>query len=169
MTTVTGITPNAGPLRGGTRVVIHGSGLARASAVHFGVKKAAAFNVLSSGTIVAVAPSGTGKVAVTVTTGLGTSREVTAAQFAYLAAPTVARLSPSSGPARGGTKVTVSGTSFVEVTAVRFGTRAARSFRVLSPTRIAAVAPAGSATASVTVTTPGGTSRRSPRGLFRDA
>ena len=93
--------------------------------------------------IVAVAPRGTGTVGVTVTTSLGTSRQVAAARFRYLAVPTVARLSPSTGSTRGGTKVTVTGTSFVEVRAVRFGTKAARSFRVLSPTRIAAIAPAG--------------------------
>lgn len=167
VTTVTGITPDAGPLRGGTRITIHGSGLARASAVLFGARKAASFTGLSAGTIVAVAPSGTGTVGVTVTTGLGTSQPVAAARFRYLAAPTVARLSPSTGPARGGTKVTVTGTSFVEVSAVRFGARPAKSFRVLSPTRIAAVAPAGTASAAVTVTTPGGTSRKTPGGSFR--
>ncbi len=167
VTTVTGIAPDAGPLRGGTRITIHGSGLARASAVRFGATKAASFTVLSAGAIVAVAPKGTGTVDVTVTTSLGTSLPVTAARFRYLAAPTVARLSPSSGPARGGRKVTVTGTSFVEVSAVRFGARAARSFRVLSPTRIAAVAPAGAASVAVTVTTPGGKSRKTPGGLFR--
>ncbi len=167
LTTVTGISPDAGPLRGGTKVTIHGSGLARATAVHFGAKKAASFTVVSATTIVAVAPSGTGTVGVTVTTSLGTSGQVAAARFRYLAVPTVARLSPSTGSTRGGTKVTVTGTSFVEVSKVRFGARAARSFRVLSPTRIAAVAPAGSAAAAVTVTTPGGTSRKAPGGLFR--
>ena len=167
VTTVTGSAPDAGPLRGGTRITIHGSGLARASAVHFGARQAASFTVLSAGTIVAVAPSGTGTVAVTATTSLGTSREVAAASFRYLAVPTVARLSPSTGPARGGTKVTVTGTSFVEVKAVRFGSRAAKSFRVVSPTRIVAVAPAGTASAAVTVTTPGGTSLRAPGGSFR--
>ncbi len=167
VTTVTGITPDAGPLRGGTRITIHGSGLARASAVRFGARKAVSFTVLSAGAVVAVAPGGTGTVDVTVTTGLGTSRQVAAARFTYLAAPTVARLSPATGPARGGTKVTVSGTGFVEVSAVRFGARPARSFRVLSPTRIAAVAPAGTAAAAVTVTTPSGTSRKTPAGSFR--
>jgi subtilase family serine protease len=167
VTTVTGLSPDAGPLRGGTKVTIHGSGLASATAVHFGAKKAASFTVVSAGTVVAVAPSGTGTVGVTVTSSVGTSAQVAAARFQYLAVPTVARLTPSSGASRGGAKVTVTGTSFVEVRAVHFGARAARSFRVLSSTRIAAVAPAGAGTAAVTVTTPGGTSRKAPRGLFR--
>jgi hypothetical protein len=50
---------------------------------------------------------------------------------------------------------------------VRFGSRAAKSFRVVSPTRIVAVAPAGSTSAAVTVTTPGGTSRKAAGGSFR--
>jgi hypothetical protein len=167
VTTVAGISPDAGPLRGGTKVTIRGSGLARATAVHFGAKKAASFTVVSATTIVAVAPGGTGTVDVTVATSLGTDAQVAAVRFRYLAVPTVARLSPSSGSTRGGTRVTVTGTSFLEVRAVRFGARAARSFRVLSPTRIAAVAPAGTAAATVTVTTPGGTSRKTPGALFR--
>jgi len=167
VTTVTGISPDAGPLRGGTKVTIRGSGLVRATAVHFGTSKAASFTVVSAGVIVAVAPRGTGTVGVTVTTSLGTSREVAPARFRYLAVPTVARLDPSTGSVRGGTKVTVTGSSFVEVRAVRFGTKPARSFRVLSPTRIAAIAPAGTAAAAVTVTTPGGTSRKAPGGMFR--
>ena len=167
VTAVTAISPAAGRLRGGTRVTIRGSGLTGATAVSFGTKKAASFTVVSSTAIVAVAPSGTGTVGVTVTTSLGTSGQIPAARFRYLPVPTVTRLSPSTGPARGGTGVTVTGTSFVGVSAVRFGARAARTFRVLSPVRIAAVAPAGGAAAAVTVTTPGGTSRKAPGGTFR--
>ncbi|HYA08881.1 MAG TPA: protease pro-enzyme activation domain-containing protein, partial [Gaiellaceae bacterium] len=156
VTAVIGISPDAGPLRGGIKVTIHGSDLTHATAVLFGAKQAASFTVVSATTIVAVAPRGTGTVGVTVTTSLGTSRQVAAARFRYLAVPTVTRLSPPTGPAHGGTRVIVTGTSFLEVKRVRFGTKAARSFRVLSPTRIAAVAPAGTAAAAVTVTTPGG-------------
>ncbi|HXY80086.1 MAG TPA: protease pro-enzyme activation domain-containing protein [Gaiellaceae bacterium] len=169
VTAVTAISPAAGPLRGGAKVTIHGSGFARATAVHFGTKKAVSFTVVSATAIVAVAPSGAGTVGVTVTSSLGTSGQIAAARFRYLPVPTVTRLSPPTGTTHGGTRVTVTGTSFVEVTAVRFGARPARFFRVLSPTRIAAVAPAGTAAAAVTVTTPGGTSRKAPGGLFRYA
>jgi subtilase family serine protease len=167
VTTVTLAAPDAGPLRGGTKVTIDGSGFTGATAVRFGTKKAVSYTVVSAGTIVAIAPKGTGTVSVTVTTSLGTSSPAAEARFRYLAVPAVARLSPAAGPARGGTVVSVTGSGFVEVRAVRFGARAARSFRVISPSRIAAVAPAGAGTAAVAVTTPGGTSRKAPRGLFR--
>jgi subtilase family serine protease len=167
VTTVTGISPDAGPLRGGTKVKITGSSLTGATAVHLGTKKAASFTVVSGTTIVAVAPSGTGSADVTVTTSLGTSLRVAAGAFHYLAAPTIRSLSPSTGSHRGGTRVTVTGTSFVEASAVRFGAKKAASFRLVSPTRITALAPAGTGKAAVTVTTPGGTSPRTTAAEFR--
>jgi subtilase family serine protease len=166
VTTVTGISPDAGPLGGGVRLTIKGSGLAGATAVSFGKKAAITFAVVSDTAISAVAPPGAGKAAVTVTTPLGTSKVAATAQFAYLGVPAVDAVSPATGPRRGGTKVTVTGTSFVEVTAVRFGARKAASFRILSPTRISAVAPPGSGSAPVVVVTPGGASRPSPAGRF---
>jgi hypothetical protein len=73
-------------------------------------------------------------------------------------APTVSGVSPSSGPAGGGTSVTLTGAGFSGATAVRFGSAAAGSFTVNSDTQITATSPAGSGTVDVTVTTPGGTS-----------
>ena len=72
--------------------------------------------------------------------------------------PAVASVSPSSGPAAGGTSVTISGANFTHATAVRFGSTAATSFVVDSATEITAVSPAGAGTVKVTVTTPAGTS-----------
>ncbi|WP_373377784.1 putative Ig domain-containing protein [Cupriavidus nantongensis] len=80
--------------------------------------------------------------------------------------PTVTGVTPSSGPASGGTAVTVTGTNFAGVTAVRFGAAAA-SFVVNSPTSLSATAPAGAAgTVDVTVTTAGGTSAISAADRF---
>ena len=62
---------------------------------------------------------------VTVTTPNGTSaRRRASDQFTYNAPalPTVTGVSPTSGPAAGGTSVTVSGTNLTGATAVDFGT-----------------------------------------------
>ena len=72
--------------------------------------------------------------------------------------PTVTGLQPTTGPAGGGTTVTITGTGFTGASAVDFGAHAASSFAVNSATSITATAPAGSGTVDVTVTTPGGTS-----------
>ncbi|MFC9234774.1 IPT/TIG domain-containing protein [Streptomyces decoyicus] len=72
--------------------------------------------------------------------------------------PVLTSVVPSSGPAAGGTTVTLTGTGLATAGAVRFGATPAASFTVVSDTHITAVAPAGTGTVPVTVTTPGGTS-----------
>jgi hypothetical protein len=73
------------------------------------------------------------------------------------ALPTVIALMPNFGPQRGGTSVKITGTNFTGATQVRFGT-AACPFAVSNATAITAIAPAGSGSVDVTVTTPAGTS-----------
>jgi len=70
----------------------------------------------------------------------------------------VTSISPTSGPARGGTTITITGHSFTDVINVSFGSTSANSFLVVSDTQIFASSPAGSGTIDVTVTTPIGTS-----------
>ena len=100
--------------------------------------------VVNSATqITATSPAGTGTVDVTVTTPGGTSATSTADQFSYVAAPTVTAVSPTSGPAAGGTSVTITGTNFTGATAVKFGATTA-TFTVTNATSISATSPAGS-------------------------
>ena len=81
-------------------------------------------------------------------------------------APTVASISPNSGPTAGGTSVVITGTNFTGVTAVSFGGTSAISFTVNSATQITATSPAGTGTVDVTVATPGGTSATSANDKF---
>jgi hypothetical protein len=69
--------------------------------------------------------------------------------------PTVTRVSPPSGPATGGTTVTITGTNFDGATGVSFGSTPAASFSVVSDTTLRAVAPPGTGTVDVTVRNPG--------------
>ncbi len=76
-----------------------------------------------------------------------------------VAAPTVSKLTPTTGPAAGGTTVTVTGKGFTGATAVKFGATNAAKFTVNSATSITAVSPASSTgLVDITVTTPSGTS-----------
>ncbi|MQY30702.1 IPT/TIG domain-containing protein [Nocardia aurantia] len=70
--TLTAITPATGPITGATVVVLTGTGLTGATAVHFGLLPALSFTVDSATQITAVTPPGLGTVAVTVTTAGGT-------------------------------------------------------------------------------------------------
>jgi hypothetical protein len=73
------------------------------------------------------------------------------------AVPTVAGVSPSSGPLSGGNTVTITGTNCSGATSVTFAGVAALSFTVVNATTITAVVPGGTAgSVSVVVTGPGG-------------
>ena len=159
--TVSSISPASGPTAGGSSVTINGTNFGGVTAVTFGGTAASSFTFNSATQITATAPAGTGTVDVRVTTGGGTSAAGAADQFTYVAAPTVTSISPTSGPATGGTTVIISGTNFSGATAVTFGATAATGFSVLSATQITATAPAGSGTVDVRITTGGGTSATS--------
>ncbi|WP_431952355.1 IPT/TIG domain-containing protein [Actinacidiphila sp. bgisy167] len=165
--TVSAISPSQGHATGGTLVTLTGTGLTGATAVRFAGTPATSFTVHSTAQITALTPPGTpGGAQVTVTGPDGTSNQVT---FTYTTAevPAVTALAPTTGPATGGTLVTLTGTGLTGATAVRFGATPAASFTVHSPTRITAAAPPGTpGGAPVTVTTPGGTSAASTSAYF---
>ncbi|HEY3815050.1 MAG TPA: IPT/TIG domain-containing protein [Caulobacteraceae bacterium] len=154
---VSSISPTAGSPAGGTTVIISGSALSGATSVKFGTKAATSFTVNTDGQITAISPSGSGTVAVTVTTPLGTSA-TGFSQFTYQAAPLVSLVNPATGPSAGGTSVTITGTGYIGATQVMFGTTPAASFTVVSASKITAVSPAGTGVVDVLVTTPSGTS-----------
>jgi hypothetical protein len=157
---IAGLSPAVGPTTGGTVVTITGTGFIGATAVSFGGTPATSFVVDSATQITATSPAGTtGTVDVSVITVGGTSANTGNDDFAYVAAPAIAGLSPTEGPATGGTVVTITGTDLLGATAVSFGGTPATSFTVDSATQITATSPAGTAgTVDVSVVTVGGTS-----------
>jgi hypothetical protein len=155
--------PPDGLTTGGTHVTIIGRGFTGATGVYFGSMKAPAFAVISDTQITTISPpsASPGVVYVTVVTPGGASPPNPHVQFHYLTPPpppAVKDISPTSGPAAGGTSVTISGTGFTGATAVDFASTPATTFTVNSDTRITATSPAGSGTVNITVTTPDGTS-----------
>jgi len=172
--TVTGVTtaqgpPARGPAAGGQLVTIQGTGFSGATSVMFG-GVSVGFSVLSppdpsqTGTQIAITtlPHAPGLVSVVVTTpaGTGTGADL----FEYLPGPTVATISPASGPLTGGQAVTITGTNFdpaANQTFVTIGGVAATNVLVSGTTQITATTPANAAgPQSVAVTTvSGGTGR----------
>jgi hypothetical protein len=159
---VAAVTPNAGPIAGGTAVTIAGTDLNGTTGVAFGNTAATSFTVDSAFQINAVAPAhAAGAVDVVVTTAGGASANSAADDYTYFAPPAVSGLNPIKGPTAGGTVVTISGTSLSGVTGVSFGGVAA-NFSGISAEQINATAPAhGVGTVDVVVTTPGGASANS--------
>ncbi|MDX3227848.1 IPT/TIG domain-containing protein [Streptomyces sp. ME19-01-6] len=157
--------PRAGPITGGTTVIIRGHNLSGATAVHFG--SATATILANTPTSVTVSsPPGFGTVPVTVTTAGGTGSFGT---FTYRSAPVVIGIAVTSspfggeggaqGPTGGGGTATITGLNLSGATAVHFGPSLAT---IVSDTdtsltvNIPAVPGPGPVT--VTVVTPGGTS-----------
>lgn len=85
--TVTKVNPNTGPTTGGNSVTITGTNFTGATAVHFGSTPATSFIVNSSTSITAIAPPGSGRVHVTVTTPGGTSATSAADLYQYKTVP----------------------------------------------------------------------------------
>ena len=160
---VRAVLPNRGPPGGGTGVQILGHGFGGATAVHFGTVAATISFGYADDNIYVNSPPGTAgtTVDVTVTTPAGTSPTVNADHFSYLApsVPGINAVSPSRGPAAGGTVASLFGAGFSGATGVQFGTVAA-SFTVYDDGNMSAVAPAGTAgsVVDIRVTTPLGTS-----------
>ena len=137
---VTSVSPNSGPSGGGTVVTIDGSGFTAVSTVKFATAPAAGVTYVSAIRSLSTAPAvgGVGLVDITVTTAGETSAISTADEFTYM--PDVTGVSPSSGPASGGTIVTIAGSGFSNASTVDFGTLPATSVTYDSESQIMATA-----------------------------
>jgi alpha-tubulin suppressor-like RCC1 family protein len=144
--TVKSLSAKRGPGAGETSVTITGTNFEEATVVDFGATPAAHFTVNSSTSITALSPAGAGTVDVTVTAPGGTSATSKKDQFEYV--PAIEGISPSAGPAAGGTSVTIIGTGFAlggSATTFKFGKKYATSVDCTSSTSCTAVSPLGKA------------------------
>ncbi|MGW7258483.1 IPT/TIG domain-containing protein [Streptomyces sp. NPDC054834] len=152
------LSPSSGGLTGGNTVTIQGTGLSTATSVSFGGVTATP-TVVSDAQISVTVPAGAvaGSVGVSVTTAGGSNNGLS---YTYIDVPTIATLAPSSGPASGGTAVTITGTNLDTTDAVTFGAVPA-PFSVVNATTLSVVTPptpdGAPGPSDVRVTNPAGT------------
>jgi hypothetical protein len=165
---VSSVRPAAGSTAGGSMVTITGARFTGVTGVLFGGRRGTNLHVASSTTLTVTAPpASAGTVDVRVITPYGTSAVVAGDHFAYLNPPTVSGVSPGSGPAAGGTTVTITGSQLRYTSAVSFGDVPATDVTVVSDSTVTVRAPAHvSGRVDVTVVTPGGRSPRVPADTF---
>jgi subtilase family serine protease len=169
-TTITGVSPTEGPTSGSTPVTITGSGflpIAGADRLEVGTKwvtVSCTTTARCTGTLPAT-KAGTDNLVMSVE-GLTLSPLAVPDRFTFVAQPTITGITPASGPTKGGTKVTIRGSSFVGTLTVHFGTGPAKLSRVVSSSEIVVIAPPGSGTVYVTVSAAGGSSRTTAAGRF---
>jgi alpha-tubulin suppressor-like RCC1 family protein len=78
------VTPAHGPVRGGNQVTITGTDFREVTSVAFGPHNATSFTVKSPTSITAIAPAGSGRVSVTITTVGGTSEATPEDRYLYV-------------------------------------------------------------------------------------
>jgi IPT/TIG domain len=171
---VTGLSPSTGSAAGGTTVIISGQNFLSPATVMFGQNAATSVVVNGTGQITATSPpetpvltsSQTVDVVVGSNFGLSVANDLDVFTYLPAATPAVTSVAPASGPVAGGTSVAISGSGFLNASAVKFGTNNAVSYAVNSDNQILATSPTGSGTVDVVVTAPGGTSPTSSADHF---
>ncbi len=153
---VTSVTPSSGPIAGGTTVTIIGTNLTDTSSVMFGDFAGTSVTVVDATSVTVVTPAQAAGVVDVVLTTPGGSVSITNG-FRYVVAPRIKRLTPSSGPATGGTMVTLTGNNLTDTSSVMFGVRAGISIVNLDASSVTVVTPPKDAgSVDVVLTTPGG-------------
>jgi len=155
------VAPAYGPISGGTRVIVHGTGLTGTTEVKFGSALGTSVNVVSDTQLSVVTPAQPlGVVSAVVTTPGGVTKDTKHNLFTYRPLPPhISGFTPASAPSAGGSTVTILGTNLSGATAVYFGSLPA-TFKVLSDSEISVVTPAHiPRPVYVFVITPGGKSK----------
>jgi large repetitive protein len=157
---ITGISPAAGPIAGGTTITITGTTLQNATSVMVGDTACATTTAVSNTEIHCVtAAHAAGNQAVAVTTPFGTST-FRSTPFVFVDAPTIATVAPAVALTAGGATLTVTGTNFVAPLSVTVDGRACASPTPTGTTSLTCTVPAspGDAvgTVDVVVTAAGG-------------
>lgn len=145
------VTPNSGPVTGGTRVTIFGEGFQEPVQVLFNTAEAKVLNVfydrINVETPVArdTNPDGSGTVTGPVTVlvrNINSQTETTmASAFLYKAAMQITAVGPTEGPVSGGTLVEIQGIGFVGPVAVVIGGVAAQPISVTGTKVVAKTSP----------------------------
>ena len=164
---VNSVSPSSGDTTGGTVVTVAGNNFASGATVSFGGTSASNVSFISSTQLTATTPAHTaGSVNVSVTNPDGASTSLAGAFSFGTTSLKVSAVSPISGPADGGTTVTISGADFQSGASVTIGGLPAASVTVSNSTTIEAVTPAhASGAAEVTVTNSSGDSAALPSGF----
>lgn len=157
--TLLAVSPGKGPLAGGNSVTLVGTGFAQAPnpQARFGTTDGTALVVKDDHFATVTVPAGAALGAVDVQFRNDAGGSLLAGGYRYVAQPTVAAVTPASGPSAGGTAVTITGQGFATGQTVYIGALAATGVTVNSPTElVATTAPGAEGGADVRVVDPSG-------------
>lgn len=146
--TISGVSPNGGPVAGGTTIAITGTNFSDHTAnptITVGGVACASVVFNSATQVDCVTPAGTAGSADIVVTNPSGQTVTSSGAFTYADAPSVDDVTPKVIASGGGTTLTITGTGFVSGAGVKIGASDCTSVNVASTTSITCVTPAGSA------------------------
>jgi hypothetical protein len=143
---ITALSPSGGPITGGTHVTITGSGFTGTTNVQFGGKSVPFLRNVNDRCLTVITPpnpEGTVPLSIINAAGTGRSREAfTRFQYEEYPLPRLSGISPSSGPAAGGTLVTITGSGFTGAENVWFREKDAWDLNVIDDNHLTVRTPA---------------------------
>ncbi len=143
--TVASVSPNIGPLAGGTSVTVTGTGFVAGSAVSLGGSACTGITVVNATTITCTTSShAAGTVNAVVNLLDGRTGSATNA-FSYVVAPTLFGVYPAQGSTAGGTTITLLGTNFISGATVKVNGVSCTGVTFVSANVVTAVTPSASA------------------------
>src|SRR5207247_955069 len=154
--TVTSVTPNSGPIAGGSSVTVAGTGFQTGATVSFGGSALPVSTVTETsitGTTTAHAAGAVGVVVTNPDTQSGTCSGC----FTYAGPtppPSVTSVSPNNGPTSGGTAITIAGTDFQSGATATFGGSAVAVSTATSTAITGTTSAHAAGSVSVSVTNP---------------
>lgn len=147
---LTSVSPSNGPVAGGTRITLEGTGFTPGLAVHVGAMPATQIEVVSSTRMLATTAAGSPGPATVRLIGSGAMSSLADA-FTYTDSPALWVVVPPTGSTAGGTRVKLLGSGFPDRGEVLFGGVLARDVVFVSETEILATTP-GQTVGPVSVT-----------------
>lgn len=145
------ISPNKGPVSGGTPVVIiNGANFTAVPTVTFGGNSATGITRLSDTQVqvdnVPAASGGSAAIVDVIVCVSTCSQANDLSKYTYYgaASPTLSSLSPSSGTSSGGTPVTITGSNLLATTLVKFGSTDITNFTIVNDNQVIVTSPSKS-------------------------
>lgn len=149
--------PSSGPVTGNNNVVIIGSGFSYVDGIDFGGISITNFMRINDNQISFTVPpmSSTDTMQVFL---IGKKFISNALCYKYVLPMAISSIIPNEGPSSGNTTITILGSNLSSAQNIQFGSSVISSFQIIDDNTISFVAPPGSGTVNVSVTSYGGSS-----------
>ena len=151
------LVPSSGPVTGNNNVVIVGSGFSYVDGIDFGGISITNFMRINDNQISFTVPPMSSATTIQVFL-IGKKFISNALCYKYVLPMAITSIIPNEGPSSGNIMITILGSNLSSAQNIQFGSSVISSFQIIDDNTISFVAPSGSGTVNVCVTSYGGSS-----------